>query len=137
LPLGVRRRTAVVGGRGWRGRLFGAVEFEFVGGQQLGQQLPCSDDAVADRGQQTVDLTVGEFLEHSLEALAGAQLRDRQPKRLKLAVNERDAPLDRALGLLRAQPLANAALGARGDREAHPILARTLPLRGDDFDRIA
>ena len=41
-----------------------------------------------------------------------------------------------AFGLLLAQPLSNPALGARCDDVVRPILARRLPFRSDDLDRV-
>src|SRR6185295_19762990 len=54
-----------------------------------------------------------------------------------LLLEDPPADLERPLLLLRVEPLADLALGARGDDERQPVAARLAVRAGQDLDHVA
>ena len=113
------------------------IKLQFVGRQHFAQHLRDGEDPVTHRRDQTIDIAMRKFLQRRLEATLHAQMRHAQTEWFEFAIDQRHAQFKRTLRLLRAQPLADAALGARRDDVIRPILARRLPLGRVHLDRVA
>src|SRR5580704_2276777 len=118
-------------------RFLGTIDLQFVGCQQLREQLGWRDYSVADGGEQAVNVALRKFSENSVEPLVRSKLRDAELDRFELAIDQRYSKVARSLRLLIAQPLPDARFRACSRRVIRPVLARHLLFGRQHLDRVA